>query len=167
MNGRVLSHVIGRSPASGHTPASASPYVSLTGRTLPVSGAFRPSVRSVDRRQRHSTSARPDAGGSTDRTLDPSVWSFPVRYPRRISSTGRVRSHVIGRSPASGHTPASASPYISLTGRTLPASGAFRPSVRSVDRRQRLCDQLVFTSNFFTLDPMCQPPRICIRRNRK
>ena len=74
--------------------------------------------------------------------------------------TERVRSHVIGRSPASGHTPASASPYVSLTGRTLPASGAFRPSVRSVDRRQRLRDQLVFTSNFFTLAPMCQPQEL-------
>ena len=71
--------------------------------------------------------------------------------------TGRVRSHVIGRSLASDHTPASASPYVSLTGRTLPASGAFRPSILSVDRRLRLRDQLVFTSNFFTLAPMCQP----------
>ena len=70
---------------------------------------------------------------------------------------GRVRSHVIGRSPASGHTPASASPYVSLTGRSLPAFGAFRSSVRSVDRHQHLRDQLVFTSNFFTLSPMSQP----------
>ena len=39
-----------------------------------------------------------------------------------------------------GIRPASASSYVSLTGRSLPASGAFRSNVRSVDRRQHLHD---------------------------
>ena len=89
--------------------------------------------------------------------LDLSVRSFPVSSPRRISSTGRIRSTLTGHRPASGAIPLVLCRPVSLTGRTLPASGASRPSVRSVDRRQHLHDQLVFTSNFFTLDPMCQP----------
>ena len=102
---------------------------------------------------------------SVDRTLqheltgrsNPSVRSFPVRSPRRISSTERVRSTLTGHRSASGAIPSALRRPVSLTGHTLPGSGAFRPSVRSVDRRQRLRDQLVFTSNFFTLAPMSQP----------
>ena len=89
--------------------------------------------------------------------LDPSVRSFLVRYPRRISSTGRVRSTLTRHKSASGAIPSVLRRPVSLTGHTPLGSGAFRPSVRSVDRRQRLRDQLVFTSNFFTLAPMCQP----------
>ena len=40
--------------------------------------------------------------------------------------TGCVRSHVIGRGPASGQTPAPASSCVSLTERALPASGHFQ-----------------------------------------
>ena len=55
--------------------------------------------------------------------LDPQC---PVVYSKVPTLIGRVRSHVIGRSPAFGHTPASVSPYVSLIGRTLPASGHFQ-----------------------------------------
>ena len=67
MTGRVRSHVIGRSPGSSHTLASASPYVSLTGRTLPASGHFQCQRPVEDRRCMLSA--------TTDRTQDPSVRS--------------------------------------------------------------------------------------------
>ena len=95
--------------------------------------------------------------GKTDRTLKPQRPVVSSKLPRRISSTGRVRSTLTGHRSASGAIPSALRRPVSLTGHTQPGSGAFRPSVRSEDRRQRLRDQLVFISNFFTLAPMCQP----------
>ena len=135
MTKHVRLHVIGRSPASGHTPAPTSPCISLTGCSLPASGHFECQRPVEDRRCMLSA--------TTDRTQDPSV-----RSPRDQRPVHSVRPCLF----CVGHR------WHHRTIRTLRADTPPMEFLHQVDPHQLQLHLLCKCAN----TTKCTPPCVCV-----